>query len=332
MNQSNKDQIWINAIELHKANKYVEALEQYTKLLAYYPLHIEARNNRACIYDDLGMHKEAIDDLNIITALCPEYSDAYYNRGYINVKKKFYREAVKDYRTSTELKFPNYNPKELVTLCSMNRINKGIEAVRKLQNSGFYVRFDGHIKEKIIVMPRLRDYRIAIRLKENKLHEGKTILRHLRQQGNRYELRFTSDFNAIFDRCKKHYNDKEDIKYLELLQYFFFLLNRRNDYFPRALGVTLYKDGKPVAGEIGVQIGNVYSSYTGYHDEPSTGTVQLVLLGRYLIDAGYSLWDFGSSQETCRFNSYKLRLGGEIFTEEDYHLLFHQANNSNVTT
>jgi len=332
MNHNNKDQTWINAVELHKANRFVEALEQYTKVLANNPLHIEARNNRACIYDDLEMHKEAISDLNIVTALCPEYGDAYYNLGYINVKKKFYREAVRDYRISIGLRFPKYNPKDLVTLCSMNQINKGLEALRKLQNSGFYVRFDGYIGEKIIIMPRLRDYRIALRLKENKLHEGKTILRHLRQQGNRYELRFTSDLNTIFDRCKKHYNDKDDIKYLELLNCFFSALNRRNDYFPKAIGVTLYKDGKPVAGEIGIQIGKVYSSYTGYHDESSTGTVQLVLLARYLIEAGYSLWDFGSSQETCRFNNYKLRLGGEIFNEEDYHLLFQQANNSNVTT
>ncbi|MDR1374004.1 MAG: GNAT family N-acetyltransferase [Treponema sp.] len=65
----------------------------------------------------------------------------------------------------------------------------------------------------------------------------------------------------------------------------------------------LYRDGKLVAGEFGTVMGRVYTSYSGYRDEDSAGTAQLVLTGRYLRDAGYTFWDLGMPMD------YKDRLG-----------------------
>ncbi|GHT67937.1 hypothetical protein FACS1894110_14400 [Spirochaetia bacterium] len=70
---------------------------------------------------------------------------------------------------------------------------------------------------------------------------------------------------------------------------------------PAAFG--LYREGRLAAGEFGVVAGKVYTSYSGYYDEDSAGTVQLILTGRYLRDAGFAFWDLGMPLE------YKIRLG-----------------------
>jgi Leu/Phe-tRNA-protein transferase len=76
-----------------------------------------------------------------------------------------------------------------------------------------------------------------------------------------------------------------------------------NKVRPAAFG--LYREGQLVAGEFGVAAGQVYTSYSGYYDEDSAGTVQLILTGRYLRDAGFAFWDLGMPLE------YKTRLGAQ---------------------
>ncbi|MDR2019728.1 MAG: GNAT family N-acetyltransferase [Treponema sp.] len=75
----------------------------------------------------------------------------------------------------------------------------------------------------------------------------------------------------------------------------------RRTVLPVSFG--LYRDGELVAGEFGTVIGRVYTSYSGYRDEDSAGTAQLVLTGRYLRDTGYAFWDLGMPMD------YKDRLG-----------------------
>jgi Leu/Phe-tRNA-protein transferase len=42
-----------------------------------------------------------------------------------------------------------------------------------------------------------------------------------------------------------------------------------------------------------VKVGSVYTSYSGYHDEASAGTVQMILTAEYLRDAGFAFLDLG---------------------------------------
>jgi Leu/Phe-tRNA-protein transferase len=55
----------------------------------------------------------------------------------------------------------------------------------------------------------------------------------------------------------------------------------------------VYRDGLLKAGEFGILAGRVYTSYSGYYDEDSTGTVQMVLMTQYLRDQGFALLDLG---------------------------------------
>ena len=58
--------------------------------------------------------------------------------------------------------------------------------------------------------------------------------------------------------------------------------------------------GKLVAGELGVIVGAIYMSLSGFYTTSGTGTIQLVALGAYLRSVGCHLWDFGMGMEcTC---------------------------------
>jgi Leu/Phe-tRNA-protein transferase len=62
---------------------------------------------------------------------------------------------------------------------------------------------------------------------------------------------------------------------------------------PSMVSFGLFREGRLVAGEFGVAVGRVYTSYSGYRDENSAGTVQLILTGRLLRDRGFAFWDLG---------------------------------------
>ena len=82
----------------------------------------------------------------------------------------------------------------------------------------------------------------------------------------------------------------------------------------------LYREGRLVAGEFGVLAGRVYTSYSGYYDEDSAGSVQLVLTGRWLRDAGFAFWDLGMDIP------YKRGLGARILGREKFLELFRSAS------
>jgi Leu/Phe-tRNA-protein transferase len=81
---------------------------------------------------------------------------------------------------------------------------------------------------------------------------------------------------------------------------------------PRMASFGLYREGRLVAGEFGVAAGGVYTSYSGYKDEDSAGTVQLILTGRWLRDSGFSFWDLGM------LLPYKERLGAQVMDRREF--------------
>ncbi|MDR1444456.1 MAG: GNAT family N-acetyltransferase [Treponema sp.] len=88
---------------------------------------------------------------------------------------------------------------------------------------------------------------------------------------------------------------------------------------PRMVSFGLYREGRLVAGEFGVAAGRVYTSYSGYRDEDSAGTVQLVLTGRLLRDSGFAFWDLGM------ILPYKERLGARNLNRRQFLDLFSRA-------
>lgn len=58
-----------------------------------------------------------------------------------------------------------------------------------------------------------------------------------------------------------------------------------------------------VAGELGYQVGLIYTSLTGFYTKSGAGTVQLAALGKVLHSCQIKTWDFGMTMK------YKLDLG-----------------------
>jgi len=76
---------------------------------------------------------------------------------------------------------------------------------------------------------------------------------------------------------------------------------------------------RPVAGEIGFSIGKVYTSLSGWTGERTAealGTVQLVLLGRWLQQRGYVFWSLGHCYSPGM--EYKRQLGHRIYPRADF--------------
>jgi Leu/Phe-tRNA-protein transferase len=88
---------------------------------------------------------------------------------------------------------------------------------------------------------------------------------------------------------------------------------------PRLVSFGLYREGRLVAGEFGAAAGRIYTSYSGYYDEDSAGSVQLALTGRWLRDAGFAFWDLGMNMP------YKRCLGARILGREKFLELFRSA-------
>jgi len=156
-------------------------------------------------------------------------------------------------------------------------------------------------------LPKLHLVRSALFF--DNLHVKKSIRRYL----GRYELRPDVDFDFILNRCLEIHGEEwltpplvaaiRDI--------------RRNGYrgvYPTSF--ALYRDGKPVAGEFGVKVGRVYTSYSGYYDESNSGTVQLILTTRYLRENGFAFFDLGMPLD------YKNDLGAVDITPEEFVRVF----------
>jgi Leu/Phe-tRNA-protein transferase len=87
----------------------------------------------------------------------------------------------------------------------------------------------------------------------------------------------------------------------------------------RMAAFGLYREGRLVAGEFGVVAGRVYTSYSGYKEEDSAGTVQLVLAGRRLRDSDFAFWDLGMVLP------YKERLGARVMDRGEFLDRFREA-------
>lgn len=80
--------------------------------------------------------------------------------------------------------------------------------------------------------------------------------------------------------------------------------------------ITAYveQDGEVIAGEVGYMIGRTYTSLSGFSKKSKEynnyGTAQQVLLGKYLIENGFTLWSLGHDIP------YKKALGAQICERE----------------
>jgi hypothetical protein len=77
--------------------------------------------------------------------------------------------------------------------------------------------------------------------------------------------------------------------------------------------------GALAGGELGYTVGSIYTSLTGFTKEDSAGSVQLVALGRLLVEQGFHLWDLGMDME------YKRGIGARLMPRDTFVRHVHQV-------
>ena len=80
-----------------KSNKYIEAIEEYSKAIQLYQDFSMAYTNRGIARKKLGYFQDAIKDYNKALEINSTDFNAYYNRGLAKFEIKEYRDAINDY-------------------------------------------------------------------------------------------------------------------------------------------------------------------------------------------------------------------------------------------
>ncbi|MDR2418998.1 MAG: GNAT family N-acetyltransferase [Treponema sp.] len=137
----------------------------------------------------------------------------------------------------------------------------------------------------------------------------------------RYELRVDTDFQGIMERCVHIHGDA----WLTLqLQESLTRIRNYQDPQVRPISFGVYRNGELKAGEFGVLAGRVYTSYSGYYDENSAGTVQMVLTAQYLKEQGFAFLDLGMPLD------YKDTLGACNLEPQRFVTLFRAARGPGI--
>jgi Leu/Phe-tRNA-protein transferase len=163
--------------------------------------------------------------------------------------------------------------------------------IARLMEAGFLVMSaelageeEGPEEPFFILLPKLHLVRSVLFFGD--LHVKKSVRPIL----SRYELRVGEDFDSILDKCVEiHGADWLTPPLAEVLK----AMRRRADLPVQPFSFGVYREGKLRAGEIGVVAGRVYTSYSGYYEEDNAGTVQMILMTRWLEERGFDFLDLG---------------------------------------
>jgi Leu/Phe-tRNA-protein transferase len=177
-----------------------------------------------------------------------------------------------------------------------------------LIKNNFYIMSEYYKRKDMYIMVAMHHLTKSV-LFFDRLHIKKSIKKHL----SKYELRVNADFEKIVDKCVESHDDKW---LTEPLVDAIKEIHRLNDPAATFISFGLYNDGKLAAGEFGTKVGRIYSSYSGYHEESNSGTVQMILTAQYLEKTGYAFWDLGMSME------YKKTFGAKVRNLEDFMILW----------
>jgi tetratricopeptide (TPR) repeat protein len=356
MKTKTKDELFFKALELGESGNYNESIKLYELILEQNFKYMETLHNLGWNYLQLGMYEKSLNYLNELIGkypkyhiayntlgnvyecqkkyklairnytkaieLFPEYYLAYNHRGRCFFKTAQLNEALEDYLKSVKLRYDPYNPNELVSIINNKELKKGAVFYEMLKSKGFFPVYTGICKDNFIIMPWLADRLIIL---PDKIHISETYKRILRKTQNQYTLKFDyNDYDYVFERCKYYYNDPEDITSLQLFKRIFEYINKYCS-IAKPVTITLFEGNQPVSGDVGMFLGDEYTSFTGYKDKTNTGKLLLFYIAKYITNEGIKTWDFGPSAR--RWNSYRIEIGCKKMPTEDYIILQNSVKN-----
>lgn len=94
--------------------KCKEGIDELSKVLQYYPYHMNALLNLGVGYSCIGEHKKALETYQKVLDIKPDYAKAYSNMGYLQMKLGNMKEAMDLMKEAVRL-----NPKDPAVLTSL---------------------------------------------------------------------------------------------------------------------------------------------------------------------------------------------------------------------
>jgi Leu/Phe-tRNA-protein transferase len=194
------------------------------------------------------------------------------------------------------------------------------EFLSKLVQEGFFImsrkikRNDGTVS----YLPQAMHHLSRSILFFDNIKMTKTVKRFL----NKYELKSFDNIEMIIDKCVEIHGSG----WLSpILVQSMKKIAKSDNPKVTFIAFGLYREGKLVAGDFGALVGRIYSSYSGFHLESNSGSVQMILTAKYLKDNGFAFWDLGMPLK------YKSELGAKTINIDDFTKLWRKYSNENYS-
>ena len=166
----------------------------------------------------------------------------------------------------------------------------------------------------LVLLPELQ-YDYAVLDFEN-LHISNKVKKLIGK--NDYKLCINTRLNEVIDKfsAQHKYNWLKE-EYIELIKNLHINYDKKNDFKIIFVELICKDSDELVAGEVGYIIGKSYTSLSGFSlkekKHSSCGTLQLVLLAKYLEDNDFEFWNLGHPHM-----EYKNRLGCKTHTRSEF--------------
>lgn len=184
-----------------------------------------------------------------------------------------------------------------------------IEAAKK----GF-ITTSMYYKEEFVLLPEIQfDYAV---LHFDDIKVPRKVKKLIKE--NNYILDISQNLEKVLDKINDyHPNSWLTQEYINILNNIKINSSLYENF--NLFSIELYEknDKKLISGEIGYQIGSIYTSLSGFTTKNKKynnwGKLQLVLLNDYLKSNNYKMWNLGHPQL-----QYKTDLGAKIYNRKEF--------------
>ncbi len=170
-------------------------------------------------------------------------------------------------------------------------------------------------ENQLYLLPEIQ-YEYAI-LDFKDLHISKKVKKLLNKTNN-YDFSINTNLDLVLEKIENYHKPSWLIReYKELIKDLFIYNHPTIDFKIMSIELNDKITGELITGEIGYKIGSLYTSLTGFRSNEKKydnwGTLQLVLLSKYLEKEKYSFWNLGHP-----YMKYKFDLGAKQYSREDF--------------